>query len=353
LISNQMTHKPMSAKICRIKSISLSLLAFLFFAHPESSNAQQVPPIFNYQGRVSVSGTNFNGTGLFKFELINTDGSTVYWSNDGSVSGTVSVVTAPQAAVSLPVTNGLYSLLLGDTNVANMTAIPASAFTNGDARLRIWFDDGVHATELLTPDQRIGSVGYAFVSGSAAVAATVPAGAISSSQLAAGSVDITKFAPRATGTSVGVGGVAISAPLTGFSTGTTGQNIPIPSTSITITTTGRPVLVFLSATAGGSTQSYVAVKGDGTTFPFIETLSVLFYRDNNGVVSSSNLVSENSAPGGTNTHTGVSVPPGSFQFLDMPPAGTHTYTLGVNLNGLNSPNPVVGMENLCLVAIEL
>jgi hypothetical protein len=114
-----------------------------------------------------VSGTNFNGTGLFKFELINADGSNVYWSNDGSVSGTVSVVTPPQQHVSLPVTNGLYSLLLGDTNVMGMTQpIPASAFTNGDARLRIWFDDGVHGPELLTPDQRIGSVGYALVAGS-------------------------------------------------------------------------------------------------------------------------------------------------------------------------------------------
>src|SRR5271165_4206494 len=30
----------------------------------------QVPGIINYQGRVSVSGTNFNGTGQFEFALM-------------------------------------------------------------------------------------------------------------------------------------------------------------------------------------------------------------------------------------------------------------------------------------------
>ena len=75
----------------------------------------QVPQMINYQGRVAVGdpAVNFNGTGLFKFALVNEDGSASYWSNDDtSTEG-----SEPTAAVSLTVTKGLYSVLLG----ANMT----------------------------------------------------------------------------------------------------------------------------------------------------------------------------------------------------------------------------------------
>ena len=137
----------------------------------------QVPQILNYQGRVSVGDppVNFDGNGAFKFALVDGTGSTSYWSNDD----TSTAGSEPIAAVTLPVTKGLYSVLLG----ANMTAIPNTAFANSDVRLRVWFDDGVNGSQLLTPDQRIAAVGYAMV---AAEALTVPDGAITSDKLASG-----------------------------------------------------------------------------------------------------------------------------------------------------------------------
>jgi formylglycine-generating enzyme required for sulfatase activity len=138
----------------------------------------QVPSIINYQGRVAVSGVNFDGPGDFKFALVNTDGTTTYWTNDGTqLDG-----TEPTAAVSLTVTKGLYSVLLGDITLgANMTAIPNTVFGNPDVRLRVWFDDGTaNDSHLLTPDQRIAAVGYAMV------ASTVPDGAITSGKLGSG-----------------------------------------------------------------------------------------------------------------------------------------------------------------------
>ena len=134
----------------------------------------QVPQMINYQGRVAVGdpAVNFNGTGEFKFALVNGDGSASYWSNDGtSTEG-----SEPTAAVSLTVTKGLYSVLLG----ANMTAIPNSVFANSDVRLRVWFNDGTNGSQLLTPDQRIAAVGYAMA------ASTVADGAITSDKLASG-----------------------------------------------------------------------------------------------------------------------------------------------------------------------
>lgn len=139
----------------------------------------QVPQIINYQGRISSGGTPFSGTGQFKLALVNGGGSTSYWSNDG----TSTAGGEPTAAVSLPVVNGLYLVPMGDATLPNMTAIPATVFANPDVRVRVWFNDGTSGFELLTPDQRITSVGYAMV---AASATTVPDGAITAAKLAPG-----------------------------------------------------------------------------------------------------------------------------------------------------------------------
>ena len=84
----------------------------------------QVPQLINYQGRVVVGTTNFDGSGQFKFALVDATGTTTFWSNDGT-SGNGS---EPTDAVTLTVAKGLYSVLLGDTSLTNMTvAIPLAA----------------------------------------------------------------------------------------------------------------------------------------------------------------------------------------------------------------------------------
>ena len=138
--------------------IALAVIALLV----TGSARAQVPQLINYQGRVAVGATNFNGSGQFAFALVNTNGSTTYWSNDG----TSTAGSQPTSSVTLTVTQGLYSLLLGDTTITHMTAIPNSVFANSDVRLRVWFSDGTHGFQLLTPDQRIAAVGYAMMAGS-------------------------------------------------------------------------------------------------------------------------------------------------------------------------------------------
>ncbi len=109
---------------------------------------------------------------------MNAAGSTTYWSNDGSSAGG----SQPATAVPITVTNGLYSVLLGDTTLANMTTIPPSVFNNSDVRLRVWFDDGTNGPQALVPDQRIAAVGYAVIAGN------VPDGAITGAKIAAGTI---------------------------------------------------------------------------------------------------------------------------------------------------------------------
>ncbi len=198
-----------------MQRIILSVVAVL--ALLGSTVQAQVPQIINYQGRVQVGTTNFDGTGQFKFALVNQNGSVTYWSNDG----TSTAGSQPTNAVSLSVAKGLYSVLLGDTSVAGMTgAIPPSVFSNPDVRLRVWFNNGTNGSQLLTPDQRIASTGYAMMAGN------VPNGAITSEKIAGGAVtssqiDTTSVQQRITG----------SAPSGSFITGINPDGSVITETS--------------------------------------------------------------------------------------------------------------------------
>jgi len=117
------------------------------------------PTIVSYQGRVQVSGAPFTGTGYFKFAIVNYAGNTTYWSNDGTSSGG----SEPTNAVPLPVSNGLFTVLLGDTSLGGMTQqLTADVFSGYDRYLRVWFRAGSSgAFTRLTPDTPIAAVPYA------------------------------------------------------------------------------------------------------------------------------------------------------------------------------------------------
>jgi len=125
-----------------------------------------VPQLLSHQGRVAVNGVNFQGNGQFKFALVNANGSATYWSNDG----TSSAGSQPTSAVTLAVNKGLYSVLLGDTTLANMAALSSSALDQEQVRLRIWFNDGSRNFQQLTPDQRLAAAPYALLAARASVA---------------------------------------------------------------------------------------------------------------------------------------------------------------------------------------
>ena len=144
-----------------------------------------VPSLLNFQGRIVIGGVSYNGTGQFQFALVDNAGTNTFWSNDGTGTGG----GEPSAAISLAMTNGLYAVVLGDTNISGMPQpIDPETFTNGDVRLRVWFNDGTHGFEQLSPDQRIVSSGYSQV----AQTANSLSGVISSAQLP-GNVATTNF----------------------------------------------------------------------------------------------------------------------------------------------------------------
>jgi hypothetical protein len=151
-----------------------------------------------------VQGVNFDGNGQFKFALVNADGTATYWSNDGS-----SVARAePAAAVTLPVTTGLYAVLLGDPALPNMTVIPPSALEHEDVRLRVWFNDGVRGFQQITPDQCLAAVPYSIHARKALATDTFSgllAGDVTGGQSATTITDATVTGKRLTGFTTSTG----------------------------------------------------------------------------------------------------------------------------------------------------
>jgi len=140
------------------------IVGFVTFLMVMVAASHAVPTVLNYAGQVAVNGEAFDGNGLFKVALVNANGTTTYWSNDGtSVDG-----SEPQASVAVVVNGGLYSILLGNTAQQGMGAIDPAVFAqNSDAKLRVWFSDGVNGFQQLSPDRPFASVPYAFNSESA------------------------------------------------------------------------------------------------------------------------------------------------------------------------------------------
>ncbi len=259
-------------------SCAAVLSAIALLAAPSFS---QVPQLINYQGRVAVETVNFNGIGAFKFALVNAAGTTAYWTNDGTHPDG----SEPTSAVTLSVTNGLYSVLLGDATLPNMQIVSAAVFANPDVHLRVWFSDGQNGFQLLTPDQRIAAVGYAIMAGTAQ---TVADGAITSAKIAPGAVDNTKLATSAITMNAGPG-------LAGGGTVALGGTISLANSGVTALAGESGI------TLSGSTGS-ITIGSNATS---ADTAGTLVLRDANGGFSAETITGNLLGNATTATTAGV------------------------------------------------
>lgn len=116
-----------------------------------------VPQTVNHQGLVQVDGVPFDGTGQFKFAILDASGVNV-WTNDGT---NLVLNGEPDTFEDVDVVAGVYSVILGgDGPGYSMTPIPPSVFNEADRRLRIWFDDGVNGIQQLSPEHALTSSPY-------------------------------------------------------------------------------------------------------------------------------------------------------------------------------------------------
>lgn len=164
-------HRSGGLHLARVASAVLMIIAVVTLALAASANASaplrnllapaaSPPTLVSYQGFVKVSGSPYTGAGYFKFAVTDAasgNGSTNYWSNDGTATG------EPSASVSLTVTGGLFDVMLGNTSLPGMSqAITQATFDQATTHLRVWFSQTAAGPfQALDPNQRIGSAAYA------------------------------------------------------------------------------------------------------------------------------------------------------------------------------------------------
>ena len=150
---------------------------------------------------------------------------------------------------------------------------------------------------------------------------------ISSQILQVGAKGITQgmLANRTSGSTVGAGGVAVSASSGSFST--TGGSTPITNLSVTITTTGRPVFVSLGSDNAGDSYIGASVTVSSGAGDYVVGARINFL--NGGISIAQQLVENETYILNTGTLTALS-PSSSFSALDLTvngSPGTYTYTV--------------------------
>jgi trimeric autotransporter adhesin len=182
-----------------------------------------------------------------------------YWSNDG----TSTAGSEPTNAISINVSDGLFTVALGDTTLANMMAIPASVFTEqSNLQLRIWFNDGVNGFAALSPVQNLTPMPYAITALSANTSSNLSGtvnvgqlnGTLGNSRLAHSSITLTAGTGLSGGGTVALGG----------STTLTNAGVLSVTGNADITATSVGGAVTLGDTATSSDSADTIVKRDAS-----------------------------------------------------------------------------------------
>ena len=253
-------------------------------------------------------GENFNGSGQFKFALVNANGSVTYWSNDGSSTAG----SEPTAAVTLTVAKGLYAVLLGNTELTNMTAIAPAALEYADVRLRVWFNDGTIGFQRISPDQRLAAVPYSIQSRKALAADALNgllSGDVTGGQATTTIADATVTGKRLTGLASTTGillGTDTILSAMGKLQGNTALLAPLASPTFTGTvrlpagTTTAAPMIFTSGT-NLATPVAGALEFDGSQLYVTTTSSgvrkaLAFADAPNGAIAVAQLVAAPSSP---------------------------------------------------------
>lgn len=150
-----------------------------------------------------------------------------------------------------------------------------------------------------------------------------------------------------TGTSVGIGGLGISAD---FNYSLTGALADVTGGTCTIVTSGRPVLVTIVPQAAAAKDSLVTASTGLSVSDRLNTANVRLIR---GATTVGDLKIENSFntvpdPAGSNSIS-LAVPGGAFIWLDTPSAGSQVYKIQASYSSNSTGGTIDGR----LMAIEL
>ncbi len=325
-----MTNLPLLHPLARAVA---SLLAVTLLA--VTASAQTVPALVNYQGRLA----NPDGSPLptadytltFNVYDAATNGALVW--GPQVFDGVPGVGRGPR----IPVVQGYFNVMLGPVDTTGRAL--SDAF-NGAAR---YVEVTVSNRPPIAPRQQILTTPFAFQAANSAKLAGYDWSALfGTNNPVAGTMPFGKLSSRQTGTNVPAGGIAVSASCGVWNSPSPNASVAISNFSLTITTRGNPVIVYFvsdgtPAVSGGS--SFYNVRAGGGATVGLELL-----RNASGVGFQQHSI------GSPNT-TALSLPPGSFLFMDSPPSGTHTYV--VNLDGTDGGNTEMKATNIRMIVQEL
>ncbi|MGA2749562.1 MAG: hypothetical protein ABSG59_12360 [Verrucomicrobiota bacterium] len=287
-----------------------------------SAGAQSLPPLINYQGRLTDQTGAPLAVGPYSIQFRLWDSATA--ANAGSGGD---LIWGQQYANIAVQSNGVFNVILG---AAGGSALPsgtpnvnnlAYAFNGSNCFLGVTVVSSngtpIPSPLEILPRQQLMSVPFAFTANTAVNAST----ASFASSVANGIIGLTNLAPRLVVTNstpqspTPVGGIAISPSSGAFNT--TVSNTA-PNLTVTITTSGRPVFVGLMSD-GQSSTSYSIIGASGNPISGWYAASFQIQRGTNivGIY----------AVGGVNE---PAVPSSALHTMDLPPGpGTYTYTVTV------------------------
>ncbi len=317
--------------------LALLLLTPLFTLVPRIA-AQTVPPLVNYQGRLS----NPDGS-----PLPTADYTLTFNIYDAPTNGTL--VWGPQVfdgavaaghGARIPVVQGYFNVMLGPVDTHATIRSLADAFngtigipTLGESR---YVEVTVSNRPPILPRQQILTTPFAFQTANSAKLAGYDWSVVfGTNNPQAVAIPWDRVGGRLTGTNMGPGGVGFSLPSgPSFSATTSFSNVG--NMTLTLQTTGRPVLIFLVGTDGqNSFIRWRQTGGSGTPGTFRLLRNAQLNQDTTFGADAGSFE--------------LSMPPSSVSFFDVPPVGTHTYTLQFTVPS----NSSLSVHQVRLAAFEL
>jgi len=324
--------------------IYLTLLALCLFS--ASANAQTVPALVNYQGRLANPDGTALATGDYQLTF------RVY--DSATNSAATNLVWGPQVfdgvagqghGGKIPVVQGYFNVMLGPVDTTNRSLADAFTATNRFVEIQV----GTNSSIL--PRQQILSAPYAL--NSAKLAGYDWSDLLGTNNPLAGVLPFGKLPSRIVGTNVPVGGLARSLPLVEqilSGAGSTSYQ-DLQNLTVTIQTSGRPVLAFLTSTYTNSLSATPASTSvtDGFLYNEDPTGATGHFRlvRNNG---ESAMVTNFGDGSGTTVSYRTSHP--ICMFFDVPNAGTNTYKLQWGFES-NPGNGSARLGSSSLIVFEL
>lgn len=153
-----------------------------------------------------------------------------------------------------------------------------------------------------------------------------------------GANNIANVRTRAVNSTAPLGGIAIAPNNSGNFTTASTTPVLVANQGVILTTAGRPVSLNLN---GAVSNSFIAVSNSGSVASMVLTI----HRNGNPLIAFAL-----SAQQSTSGITTIAVPPASFNFTDLAPAGTNTYEIFVNASGSGDNVTVSGIS---LMAYEI